>query len=40
VIQLLEVCRRAALPRLIAWMLLLGLFLGFATDWVLVAAGA
>jgi|SRR3954449_2499800 ZIP family zinc transporter len=40
VIQLLEVCRRAALPRLIGWMLLLGLFLGFATDWILVAAGA
>jgi ZIP family zinc transporter len=40
VIQLLEVCRRAALPRLIGWMLLLGLLLGFATDWVLVAAGA
>ena len=40
VIQLLEVCRRAALPHLIGWMLLLGLLLGFATDWVLVAAGA
>ncbi|MDX6474921.1 MAG: zinc transporter, family [Gaiellaceae bacterium] len=40
VIQLLEVCRRAALPRLVGWMLLLGLLLGFATDWVLVAAGA
>jgi ZIP family zinc transporter len=40
VIQLLEVCRRAALPRLIGWMLLLGLLLGFGTDWILVAAGA
>src|SRR4051812_40365729 len=40
VIQLLEVCRRAALPRLVGWMLLLGLLLGFATDWILVAAGA
>jgi zinc transporter, ZIP family len=40
VIQLLEVCRRAALPRVVGWMLLLGLLLGFATDWVLVAAGA
>jgi ZIP family zinc transporter len=40
VIQLLEVCRRAALPVLIGWMLLLGILLGFATDWVLVAAGA
>ncbi|NUR76144.1 MAG: ZIP family metal transporter [Thermoleophilia bacterium] len=40
VIQLLEVCRRSALPRVVGWMLLLGLLLGFATDWVLVAAGA
>jgi ZIP family zinc transporter len=40
VIQLLEVCRRASLPRVVGWMLLLGLLLGFATDWVLVAAGA
>jgi ZIP family zinc transporter len=40
VIQLFEVCRRFAMPVLVAWMLLLGLLLGFATDWVLVAAGA
>jgi len=40
VIQLLEVCRRAALPRVVGWMLLVGLLLGFGTDWVLVAAGA
>ena len=40
VIQLFEVCRRFAMPILVAWMLLLGLLLGFATDWVLVAAGA
>ena len=40
VIQLLEVCRRYAMPVLVGWMLLLGLLLGFATDWVLVAAGA
>jgi ZIP family zinc transporter len=40
VIQLLEVCRRAALPTLVGWMLLLGLLLGFGTDFVLVAAGA
>jgi ZIP family zinc transporter len=40
VIQLLEVCRRQAMPRLVGWMLLLGLVLGFGTDWVLVAAGA
>jgi ZIP family zinc transporter len=40
VIQLLEVCRRQAMPVLVGWMLLLGLGLGLATDWVLVAAGA
>jgi zinc transporter, ZIP family len=40
VIQLFEVCRRFAMPTLVAWMLLLGLLLGFGTDWVLVAAGA
>jgi len=40
VIQLFEVCRRYAMPTLVAWMLLLGLLLGFGTDWVLVAAGA
>jgi zinc transporter, ZIP family len=40
VIQLFEVCRRYALPTLVAWMLLLGLLLGFGTDFVLTAAGA
>ena len=35
-----EVCRRFAMPTLVGWMLLLGLLLGFGTDWVLVAAGA
>jgi zinc transporter, ZIP family len=40
VIQLFEVCKRFAMPTLVAWMLLLGLLLGFSTDWVLVAAGA
>lgn len=40
VIQLLEVCRRFSMPRLVGWMLLAGLLLGFGTDWVLVAAGA
>ena len=40
VIQLFEVCKRFAMPQLVAWMLLLGLLLGFGTDWVLVAAGA
>jgi len=38
VIQLLEVCRRSALPRMVGWMLLLGVFLGFATDWIVEAA--
>ncbi|HVC86736.1 MAG TPA: ZIP family metal transporter [Gaiellaceae bacterium] len=40
VIQLFEVCKRFSMPRLVSWMLLGGLLLGFATDWVLVAAGA
>jgi zinc transporter, ZIP family len=40
VIQLFEVCRRFAMPALVGWSLLLGLMLGFGTDWVLVAAGA
>ena len=40
VMQLFEVCRRFAMPTLVAWMVLLGLLLGFGTDWVLVAAGA
>jgi ZIP family zinc transporter len=40
VIQLFEVCRRFAMPTLVGWSLLLGLLLGFGTDWVLVAAGA
>jgi ZIP family zinc transporter len=40
VIQLFEVCRRFSMPTLVAWSLLLGLLLGFGTDWVLVGAGA
>jgi ZIP family zinc transporter len=40
VIQLFEVCRRYAMPQLVAWMILLGLLLGFGTDFVLTAAGA
>src|SRR6476619_5744582 len=40
VIQLLDVCRRYALPTVVAWWILIGLVLGFATDFVLVAAGA
>jgi zinc transporter, ZIP family len=39
VIELLNVCRKYALPTLVAWSLLGGLLLGFATDFVLVAAG-
>jgi ZIP family zinc transporter len=39
VIELFNVCRRYAMPALVAWMVLLGIFLGFATDFVLVAAG-
>ena len=40
VIELLNVCRRIGRKSLIAWGLTLGLMLGFATDFVLVAAGA
>ena len=40
VIQLFEVCRRYALPIPVAWWLLGGIAVGFATDFVLVAAGA
>jgi ZIP family zinc transporter len=39
VIQLFEVCRRFAMPTLVAWMILLGLLLGFGTDFVLTASG-
>jgi ZIP family zinc transporter len=39
VVQLLEVCRRYALPVVVAWWILGGLALGFATDFVLEAAG-
>jgi ZIP family zinc transporter len=39
VIELLNVCRKYALPTLVAWSLLGGLILGFATDFVLEAAG-
>ncbi len=35
-----DVCRRYALPTVVAWWILIGLLLGFATDFVLVAAGA
>ncbi len=40
VAQLLEVCRRYNRPVVVAWMPLVGLGLGLATDFVLVAAGA
>ena len=40
VMELVNVCRRFSMPIVIAWMILLGVALGFATDWVLVAAGA
>ncbi len=40
VIELLRVCSRLGRKSVIAWGLTLGLMLGFATDFVLVAAGA
>jgi zinc transporter, ZIP family len=40
VMELVSVCRRFSMPIVVTWMILLGLALGFATDWVLVAAGA
>ncbi len=40
VLQLAEVCRRYAMPVVVAWWILAGIVLGFATDFVLVAAGA
>jgi ZIP family zinc transporter len=40
VIELAAVCRRAAMPVLVGWMVFLGLALGFGTDFVLVASGA
>jgi ZIP family zinc transporter len=40
VIELLAVARRANLKELTSWMILLGLFMGFATDAIVTAAGA
>ena len=40
VIQLVEVCKRFGMPRLVSWAILLGVLLGFGTDWILTAAGA
>jgi ZIP family zinc transporter len=39
VLELGSVCRRYRLPVLVGWMMLLGLVLGFATDFVLEAVG-
>jgi ZIP family zinc transporter len=40
VMQLIEVCRRYTMPTVVAWWILAGIVVGFATDFVLVAAGA
>ena len=40
VVELLSVCRKLGHKPLVAWGLTLGLMLGFATDFVLIAAGA
>jgi ZIP family zinc transporter len=40
VVQLLKVANRMGQPEILMWGLVAGLFLGFATDYVLVAAGA
>ncbi|MDQ1467033.1 MAG: zinc transporter, family [Actinomycetota bacterium] len=40
VVQLLKVAARQRLPEIVMWGILIGLILGFATDYVLVAAGA
>ena len=40
VIQLLKVAARQGFPEIVMWGVLFGLLLGFATDYVLVAAGA
>ena len=40
VIELAAVCRRYSMPVLISWAIMLGIVLGFATDFVLSAAGA
>jgi len=40
VMQLLRVADKMGWRELLCWALLLGLFLGFATDFVIVAAGA
>jgi ZIP family zinc transporter len=40
VMELFNVCRRYSMPTLVTWMILLGVAVGFATDFVLEAAGA
>jgi ZIP family zinc transporter len=40
VLQLAEVCRRYSMPTVVAWWIFAGIAVGFATDFVLVAAGA
>ena len=40
VIELLHVNRRFGLKQLVTWGVVAGVLAGFATDWVLVAAGA
>jgi ZIP family zinc transporter len=40
IVQLLKVANRMGQPEVLMWGLVAGLFLGFATDYVLVAAGA
>ena len=40
VMELVAVCRRYSMPVLVTWMILAGIVLGFATDFVLTAAGA
>jgi ZIP family zinc transporter len=40
VLELAHVCRRYSMPRLVGWMVILGLVLGFGTDFVLDAVGA
>ena len=40
VVQLLKVAARQGFPEVVMWGMLVGLTLGFATDYVLVAAGA
>jgi len=40
VMELVSVCRRFSMPVIVTWMILAGIVLGFATDFILEAAGA